>query len=111
MAWPKMTQLSELERLRHRLLAVLRERLSEVEDDEARQAAWEATNWQMLAGRLCPRCGKDAFQTLKGLCLPCVKNDQERAYQLARRLSLVQKRYPKLTRGLRSKLIGGKGTA
>mgnify|MGYP001593707673 CR=1 FL=1 len=92
---------TDLEAFRHRLLGVLRERLSEAEDDEARQANWEATNWELAAGDLCPRCGKEAFQTLKGLCLPCVKDDQERAYQLARRLSLVQKLYPKLTRGLR----------
>ena len=67
-----MTQLSELERLRHRLLAVLRERLSEVEDDEARQAAWEATNWDLAAGDLCPRCEKPALRFKAGVCLPCV---------------------------------------
>ena len=109
MAWRKMTQLVELEGIRRRLLGVLRARLSEAEDDEARQAAWEATNWELSAGRLCPRCGKEAFRTLKGLCLPCVKNDQERAYQLARRLSLVQKRYPKLARGLRKRAAKASG--
>ena len=104
-----MIQLSELEGLRHRLLAVLRKRLSEAKDDEARQANWEATNWELLAGRLCPRCGKETFRTLKGLCLPCVKNDQERAHQLAHRLSLVQKRYPKLTRGLQKRAAKASG--
>ena len=105
----QMTDQCEFEELRHRLVAVLRARLAEAEDDEARQANWEATNWALAAGDLCPSCGKEAFQTLKGLCLPCVKNDQERAYQLARRLSLVQKRYPKLARGLRKRAAKASG--
>ena len=95
--------MQKIDELRQRLLAALRERLSEAKDDEARQANWEKINWELSAGRLCGRCGKEAFRILKGLCLPCVKNDQERAYQLARRLSLVQKRYPKLARGLQKR--------
>lgn len=102
---------SELEELRHRLLGVLRERLAEAEDDEARQTNWEATNWDIIPKVKCDHCGKEAFRILEGRCLTCLKNDQERVYQLARRLSLVQKRYPKLTRGLARKGGGGKGIA
>ena len=63
---------TDLEAVRHRLLGVLRARLSETEDDEARQAAWEATNWDLAAGDLCPRCEKPALRFKAGVCLPCV---------------------------------------
>lgn len=62
---------SELQRLRSHLVAVLRERLSELEDDEARQTAWENTDWDKLAGDLCPRCGKPSLRFKDGVCFPC----------------------------------------
>ena len=74
-----MTAQSELAALRFRLVALLRERLSEVEDDEARQAAWEATNWDLAAGDPCPRCGKASLRFKDGVCLPCVAELVERA--------------------------------
>ena len=80
------------------------ERLSELEDDEARQAAWEAINWELLEGDLCLRCGKASLRFRDGVCFPCVGKEQERAHQLADKLSKVMKRYPGLTRGLRRKL-------
>lgn len=67
-----MTNQSSLKQLRYRLVLVLRDRLSELEDDEARQAAWEATNWDQLQDVLCPRCGKPALRFKDGLCYPCV---------------------------------------
>ena len=98
-----MTNPSNLDGLRRRLVAVLRERLVEMEDDEARQAAWEATNWDLIEGDLCLRCHKPSFRFRAGVCFPCVGKEQERAHQLADKLAKVMKRYPGLTRGLRRK--------
>ena len=104
-----MTGQSELDGLRRRLVAVLRERLVELEDDEARQANWEKTNWDLTEGVRCVRCHKPAFRFRDGICFPCVGKEQERAYQLADRLSKVQRRYPNLTRGLRRQVARRKG--
>lgn len=51
-----MTHLSELEGLRRQLVDLLQAQLAEAEDDEARQAAWEATNWDLASGDPCPNC-------------------------------------------------------
>jgi hypothetical protein len=99
-----MTNQSNLDELRRRLLAVLRARLAEAEDDEARQAAWEAINWDKYSEATCSRCGHEAFRLMEGRCIVCYRKGQEEAYDLVRRLALVQKRYPKLTRGLRKSL-------
>jgi len=99
-----MTTPSSLQELRLRLVAALRERLAELEDDEARQAAWEATNWDLLVGVPCLKCHQETLRIIKGLCISCHNKQQERAYQTADRLSKVLKRYPQLTRGLRKKL-------
>ena len=104
-----MTDQSSLEALRRRLVDVLRERLSELEDDEARQANWEATNWDLLVEVLCKQCGQETLRIIKGLCVSCHHKQQERAYQTDDRLSKVLKRYPRLTRGLKRKLVRGKG--
>ena len=98
-----MTGQGNLEELRRQLVGVLRDRLAEVEDDEARQAAWKAMNWELLEGDLCLRCHKPSFRFRAGVCFPCVGKEQERAHQLADKLSKVMKRYPALTRGLRRK--------
>ena len=104
-----MTDQSNLDELRCRLVVVLRERLAELEDDETRQANWQATNWDLTEGDRCLRCHKPAFRFRDGVCFPCVGKEQERAHQLADRLSKVMKRYPGLTRGLRRKVARGKG--
>ena len=62
---------NQIEGLRRRLLEVLRERLSELEDDETRQANWQKINWELLERDLCPRCHKPSFRFRDGLCLPC----------------------------------------
>ena len=53
------------------IVALLRERLAELEDDEARQAAWQATDWDLTEGVRCVRCHKPAFRFRDGVCLPC----------------------------------------
>lgn len=82
-----MTDQHDLEGLRHRLLVVLRERLAELEDDEARQAAWEAANWDLVVGDLCPRCSKPSLRFREGVCLPCVADlvkQRDRLVRLAK---------------------------
>lgn len=106
-----VSQVSELGELRLRLLDILRGRLSGAKDDEMRQTNWEATSWDLLTGEVCLRCGKEVFRIIKGLCLRCLNDEQERSSQLAHRISLVMKRYPKLTRGLRKKISGRKGAS
>ena len=84
-----MTNEVKLQELRLRLLAVLRERLTELEDDEARQSAWEKTNWELLEGDLCPRCNGPALRFKDGLCLPCgaeLVKEADRKERLRQRL-------------------------
>ena len=103
-----MTQ-SDLEGTRHRLLGVLWKRLAELEADETRTVIWGKTDWDLAAGDVCLRCHKPSLRLRDGVCFPCVADVKERAYQMAGRLSLLTKRYPKLTRGLRRKMARGRG--
>ena len=82
---------TDLAAVRHRLLAVLRARLSEAEDDEARQAAWEATNWDLAAGDTCPRCNKPALRFKDGVCFPCVAALTKRADRLVKLVQASKK--------------------
>ena len=74
-----MAQQTELQGRRLQLLSVLWDRLAEMEDDEARQAALEATNWDLAAGDPCPRCKKPSLRFQQGVCLPCMADIVERA--------------------------------
>ena len=65
--------------VRQRLLAVLWERLAELEADAAREAIWRRTDWDLVAGDLCPRCEKPALRFKDGVCPPCVADLAERA--------------------------------
>ena len=94
----------DLRAVRGRLLAVLWERLAELEADAAREAIWQRTDWEKAAGDPCPRCGKPSLRFKDGVCFPCFAHQKEGAYQLSGRLSNLEKRYPKLARGLRRKL-------
>ena len=100
-----MTQ-SDLEGIRHRLLAVLWERLAELEADATREAIGRRTDWGDPI--FCPHCKQEASRFRDGVCLPCVANQREKAYQMAGRLSQLIKRYPKLTRGLRKRAAKAK---
>ena len=86
-----MQDQNNLAELRRRLLAVLRTLLAEAEDDEARQAAWEATNWELAAGDLCPRCSKSALRFKDGVCLPCVADLAVRADRKTKQLAKLAK--------------------
>ena len=66
-----MARPRELEKTRRQLLAVLYERLSELLDDELRQANRKATNWEKAEGDLCPRCSRPSLRFKDGVCLPC----------------------------------------
>ena len=63
---------SELQGLRQRLVAVLWERLAELEADATREAVWRSIDWDLDAGDLCPRCNKPSLRFKDGVCLPCV---------------------------------------
>ena len=67
-----MTGQSELATLRFRLVAVLWDRLAELEADATREAIWRATDWEKVQGDLCPRCSKPSLRFRDGVCLPCV---------------------------------------
>ena len=60
--------------VRLRLLAVLWERLAELEADATREAVWLKTDWDSLTGLECRVCHRVVFhQLVKGRCRPCVR--------------------------------------
>jgi hypothetical protein len=67
-----VTDQRELEELRRRLVGVLWERLAELEADATREAIWRSTDWDLVGGDPCPRCGKPSLRFRDGVCLPCV---------------------------------------
>lgn len=92
--------------LRLRLLAVLWERLAELEADAAREAIWQRTDWDTVIGLECRVCHRLVFRKLVGgRCQSCARANSENLLGVRRRLSELGRRYPKLVAGLRKKLL------
>ena len=60
--------------LRQRLIAILWERLAELEDDATREANRRRINWDAITGLECSVCHRIVFhQLIDGRCRPCVR--------------------------------------
>ena len=73
-----MTGQSELATLRFRLVAVLWDRLAELEADATREAIWRRTDWDTI-GDPCPRCGELVVRFRDGVCIQCAEKLVEQA--------------------------------
>jgi hypothetical protein len=74
-----MTTQSESEGLRRRLVDVLKERLSELQDDEVRRTNLQTNNRDPLIGPQCGQCGEESFRFLEGKCIRCWRADSAAA--------------------------------
>ena len=82
---------SEMAELRRRLLAILWERLAELEADAARDSIWQKTDWDLAAGDPCPRCNKPSLRFRDGVCLPCAADRVAQADQKEKQLTRLAK--------------------
>lgn len=96
--------------VRLRLVAVLWERLAELEADLAREAASRRIDWDSITGLQCRVCHRVVFhQLVDGQCRRCAKANSENLRLVRQRLSELGRRYPKLVTGLRKKLLRLRG--
>jgi len=72
-----------VEEVRCRLVGVLRERLTELEDDELRLAHQRAISWDDLKGGECRGCHREVFRIFDGRCLGCLRKEEDREKQMA----------------------------
>ena len=88
------------------LVALLRERLAELEDDALRKANSRRVNWDDLKGSECKSCHREVqYRLIDGRCWSCARKKTEEASEVTQRLLQLQRRYPRLVSRLRQKLL------